>query len=112
MSLADKQCEPCRGGVPPLDRAAAEAKLADVPGWALTDDGTRICRRFKFDNFTESLDFVRWVGRTAEDAGHHPDIKFGWGYAEVVLFTHKIGGLHENDFIVAARVNRLFEEDE
>lgn len=112
MTLADKQCEPCRGGVAPLDRTAAEAMLQQVPGWSLSEDATKISRTFKFKNFAEALDFVRWVGRAAEDANHHPEIQFGWGHATVTFYTHKIGGLHESDFILAARVNRLFDEEE
>ena len=111
MSLADKTCEPCRGGVEPMDREKSEALLKEVPGWALSEDATRIGRTFKFENFVEAMDFVRWVGHAAESAGHHPDITLGWGYATVTFYTHKIGGLHENDFILAARINRLFEED-
>jgi 4a-hydroxytetrahydrobiopterin dehydratase len=95
-----------------MDRAAAEAKLAEVPGWVLSDDGTKLTRSFKFDNFAEALDFVRWVGRAAEDANHHPEISFGWGHAKVTFYTHKIGGLHENDFILAARVSRLYDDEE
>jgi 4a-hydroxytetrahydrobiopterin dehydratase len=112
MSLADKTCEPCRGGVTPLDRQKAEEMLSEVPGWVLSDDGSRISREFKVKNFVEATDFVRWVGHAAENAGHHPDISFGWGYAKVTFYTHKIGGLHENDFIMAARVNGIFEDYE
>ncbi len=111
MSLADKTCEPCQGGQPPMDRENAEQMLAEAPGWVLSEDASRISRMFKVKNFVEALDFVRWVGHEAENAGHHPDISFGWGYAEVIFYTHKIGGLHENDFIMAARINKIYEED-
>jgi len=110
MSLTAKQCVPCRGDVPPLNRAQAEAYLKEVPGWSLPDD-TRIQRRFKFKNFVEALAFVNRVGELAEREGHHPDIGFGWGYCEVTLYTHKIKGLHENDFIMAAKINALFGGD-
>jgi 4a-hydroxytetrahydrobiopterin dehydratase len=112
MSLADKTCEPCRGGVEPMDRDKSEALLKEVPGWELSDDATRISRDFKFENFVEAMDFVRWVGHASESAGHHPEITFGWGKARVTFYTHKIGGLHENDFIMAARTNRLYEEED
>ena len=110
MSLTAKQCVPCRGGVPPLDRAQAEAYLKEVPGWSLPDD-RRIQRRYMFKNFVEALAFVNRVGELAEREGHHPDILFGWGYCEVTLYTHKIKGLHENDFIMAAKINELYGGD-
>ena len=110
MSLTAKQCVPCRGGVPPLDRAQADAYLKEVPGWSLPDD-TRIQRRYTFKDFVEALAFVNRVGELAEREGHHPDILFGWGYCEVTLYTHKINGLHENDFIMAAKINELYGGD-
>ena len=102
--LATKTCVPCRGGVPPMARAEAEAYLREAPGWALQDAGTRIERTFK-----DALGLVNRIGALAEDEGHHPDINFGWGYVTVSLHTHKIKGLHENDFIMAAKINRLAE---
>jgi 4a-hydroxytetrahydrobiopterin dehydratase len=108
--LATKTCTPCRGGVPPLDRQQAEAYLEQADEWQLLDDGKRIERRFRFKNFREALAFVDRVGALAEAEAHHPDISFGWGYATVSLYTHKIKGLHENDFIMAAKINRLLEQ--
>lgn len=105
--LAQKSCTACRGGVPPLTREEAAAFMADAPGWSIEQDGTRIVRDFRFKNFAGALDFVNRVGRIAEEERHHPDIAFGWGYAKVTLYTHKIGGLHENDFIMAAKINEL-----
>jgi 4a-hydroxytetrahydrobiopterin dehydratase len=105
--LAAKTCVPCRGGVPPLDRNEAERYLEEAPGWTLQDNATRIERKLQFKNFEQALAFVDRVGALAEDEGHHPDITFGWGYATVSLHTHKIKGLHENDFIMAAKINRL-----
>jgi 4a-hydroxytetrahydrobiopterin dehydratase len=105
--LAGKTCVPCRGGVPPLLKAEAEGYLREAPGWTLMDDGRRIEREFKHKDFKAALAFVNEVGAIAEDEGHHPDITFGWGYARVSLHTHKIKGLHENDFIMAAKINRL-----
>ncbi len=110
MSLSMKQCVPCRGGVPPLDRDQAENYLQEVPGWNLVES-TRIQRRFKFKNFVEALAFVNRVAELAEREGHHPDIGFGWGYCDVTLYTHKIKGLHENDFIMAAKINALYGGD-
>jgi 4a-hydroxytetrahydrobiopterin dehydratase len=107
--LAGKTCVPCRGGVPPMPKAEAEGYLREAPGWTLIDDGKRIERAFKHKDFKAALAFVNQVGAIAEDEGHHPDITFGWGYAKVSLYTHKIKGLHENDFIMAAKINRLAE---
>jgi 4a-hydroxytetrahydrobiopterin dehydratase len=107
--LAGKTCTACRGGEPPLDRAEAERYLRETPGWALLDQGTRIERTFKLKNFREALALVNRIGELAEEEGHHPDITFGWGYVTVSLHTHKIKGLHENDFIMAAKINRLAE---
>ena len=105
MPLTDKTCVPCRGGVPPLTLAEAEGLRAEVPDWALTNEGTRIERDFTFDDFAAAIAFVNKVGLIAEAQGHHPDITFGWGYAHVVFFTHKIKCLHENDFVMAAKVD-------
>lgn len=108
MSLTEKSCVPCRGGVPPMEPKQAEEMLAQVPGWSLTHDATRLERRYTFKNFIAALNFVNQVGRIAEEEGHHPDITFGWGYATVEFYTHKIGGLHDNDFIMAAKSNALY----
>ena len=110
MSLSQKTCTPCRGGIPPLTSSEAEALLSQAPEWQLLENGTQIERRFQFKNFAAALAFVNRVGDLAEQEGHHPDITFGWGYASVLFYTHKIGGLHENDFIMAAKVNELYAE--
>ena len=86
----------------------AKQYLEQTQGWALLSEGTRIERTFKFANFKDALDFVDKVGAVAERR-HHPDIRFGWGYCTVELYTHKINGLHENDFIMAAKINALAE---
>ena len=107
MSLTQKTCVPCLGGIPPLTADEATGYMDQVPGWALSDSGDRINRRFAFDDFNAALGFVNKLGALAEQEGHHPDISFGWGYADIVFFTHKIQGLHENDFIMAAKSNAL-----
>ncbi len=112
MSLAKKSCIPCQGDIPPLSRDKAQAYLDQTPGWALDDNAVHISRTFKFKNFRQSQAFVNALGEAAEKEGHHPDITFGWGYATVVFFTHKIKGLHENDFIMAAKVNDLYARSE
>jgi 4a-hydroxytetrahydrobiopterin dehydratase len=107
MGLAAKTCTPCRGGVPPLDRAAAERLLAETPGWTLDATGPRIERTFDFSDFAGAIRLVNEIGELAEAEKHHPDICFGWGYCRIVLYTHRINGLHENDFILAAKINGL-----
>jgi 4a-hydroxytetrahydrobiopterin dehydratase len=105
--LAEKSCTPCRGGIPPLTAEEAERLRAQAPEWSLLDDATRIERRFRFGNFREAFAFVARAADLAEAEGHHPDISFGWGYATVSLRTKKIKGLHENDFIMAAKLDRI-----
>lgn len=107
MSLSEKKCVPCQGGMPAMSMPEAEAMLAEVPGWELIGGGSRIQRTFRFANFVQSQAFACQVGELAESEQHHPDISYGWGYCTVVFYTHKIGGLHENDFIMAAKVNAL-----
>jgi 4a-hydroxytetrahydrobiopterin dehydratase len=106
-ALAKKSCTPCRGGVPPLTLDEAEALRAQAPEWALRDAASRIERTFRFKNFREAFGFVERAAALAEAEGHHPDISFGWGYATVALRTKKIKGLHENDFIMAAKLDRI-----
>jgi 4a-hydroxytetrahydrobiopterin dehydratase len=105
-TLAEKSCTPCRGGIPPLTPEEAEAYRAQAPEWALRDEATRIERTYRFRNFSEAFSFVCRAARLAEAEAHHPDISFGWGYATVSLRTRKIKGLHENDFIMAVKLDR------
>src|SRR5262245_57130032 len=107
-TLADKSCTPCRGGIPPLGHEEATRLRAQASDWELRDDAHRIERTFRFRNFREALAFVQPVGELAEAEGHHPDVAFGWGYATVSLATKKIKGLHENDFIMAGKIDRIF----
>jgi 4a-hydroxytetrahydrobiopterin dehydratase len=111
-TLAEKTCTPCRGGIPPLPRDEAQRLQAQVPDWELKDDAHRIQRTFRFGNFREALGFVQGVGELAESEGHHPDISFGWGYVTVSLNTHKIKGLHVNDFIMAAKIDRIADNSD
>ncbi len=106
-ALAEKTCTPCRGGVPPLTPDEAEGYRVQAPDWSLVDGATRIERRFRFKDFREAFAFVARAAELAEAEGHHPDIGFGWGYATVSLRTKKIKGLHENDFIMAAKLDRI-----
>ena len=106
-TLTAKSCTPCKGGVPSLAPAEVERFRAQVPDWEVRDDARRIERRFCFADFGAALEFVGGAGELAEAEGHHPDVCFGWGYATVNLQTKKIKGLHENDFIMAAKIDRL-----
>jgi len=105
--LVEKTCTPCRGGVPPLTPVEAERLKEQAPDWTLLDEAHRIERGFRFRNFREALAFAQQVGELAEAEGHHPNICFAWGYATVSLQTKKIKGLHENDFIMAAKIDKL-----
>lgn len=105
--LSRKTCTPCQGGIPPLGPTEAKALLAATPGWSLLDEARRLEKRYTFGNFREALDFVVRLGELSEQQGHHPDIAFGWGWATVSWQTRKIKGLHENDFIMAARTDTL-----
>ena len=108
MSLADNQCVPCQGGVPPLETAKVQELLGQLDqGWGLNAEG-HIERMYEFKNFAEALDFVNKVGGTAEEEGHHPDLYLAWGKCKVEIWTHKIKGLTESDFYLAAKADRVF----
>ena len=110
-ALTAKNCTPCRGGIPPLTQDEASNYLAQTEGWNLLKDSTLIARDYTFGDFREAMDFVIKVGELAEQEGHHPDVSFGWGYATVSLQTKKIKGLHENDFIMAVKIDQFLEEN-
>lgn len=105
--LASKNCEPCKGGVSPMPGGDARQMLAQLNGWNLSDDGTTIRRRFEFKGFAKAVEMANLAAWLGNKQGHHPDIAFGWGYCEVVFTTHEAGGLTENDFICAARLDAL-----
>ncbi|MFY9680217.1 MAG: 4a-hydroxytetrahydrobiopterin dehydratase [Candidatus Sulfotelmatobacter sp.] len=104
--LADKKCVPCRGGVPPLKGKELKALQKIVPQWTVVNQH-HLTRVFTFPDFKQALDFVNRVGALAEEQGHHPDIQLAWGKAEITLWTHKVDGLTESDFIMAAKIDRL-----
>ena len=109
-NLKDKKCVPCEGGVIPFDISEIHKYQKKVDGWdVLKDikDKFFLNNRFNFNNFIESQEFINKVGEISEDEGHHPDISFGWGYAEIKITTHAIEGLSENDFILAAKIDQL-----
>ena len=105
-ALAGETCVACRPGATRLQPDEVEALLAGLPGWTPGEDGRVIYRRYAFPEFASAFGFVSTIAAIAEQQGHHPDIRFGWGYVEVDLQTHAIVGLHRNDFIVAARIER------
>lgn len=107
MMDASAHCIPCRKGDKGLEPEALQAALAALPDWQVVEDGKAIRRRFTFKNFAQALHFVNEVATIAEQEDHHPDIQFGWGYAEIAFTTHAIGGLHPNDIVMAHKVNAI-----
>jgi 4a-hydroxytetrahydrobiopterin dehydratase len=108
MSLADNTCVPCRGGVPPLGSQKIQDLLGQLEtGWTLNAQG-HIEKTYTFDNFADALAFTNRVGNVAELEGHHPDIYLAWGKCKVEIWTHKIQGLTESDFYLAAKADRAF----
>ncbi len=104
MSLAQKHCVPCRGGVPPLAGAELEKLRAQLPGWEVVD-GHHLSKTFTFPDFRQALEFVNRAGEIAEAEGHHPDLHLTWGRVDVTTWTHKVDGLTESDFILAAKID-------
>lgn len=104
--LASRECVPCRGGVPPLKGEEITRLNSQLEGWEAIDEH-HLRKEYKFEDFKETLAFVSRVGELAEQQWHHPDICFGWGKAEVTIWTHKIDGLTESDFILAAKIDAL-----
>lgn len=107
--LTQKSCVPCRGDMPPLTPEEVARLAPQAPGWAV-EENRRLRRTFRFKDFATALAFVNRVGTLAEEEGHHPDISFGWGVAEVTFTTHIIKGLSENDFIMAAKTDALAQD--
>jgi 4a-hydroxytetrahydrobiopterin dehydratase len=105
--LASKTCVPCRGGVAPLKGKELANLQKQVPQWQVVNEH-HLTRNFTFPDFRKALDFVNRVGELAEEQGHHPNILLTWGRAEVTTWTHKIDGLTESDFIMAAKIDKLY----
>ena len=104
--LASKTCVPCKGGVPPLKGEALQTLQRQVEGWNVVEE-QHLFKDFKFPDFRKALDFVNKVGEIAEEQGHHPIITFTWGKVEITIYTHKINGLTESDFILAAKIDTI-----
>lgn len=108
MDLTKKHCVPCEGGTPPLSNEKEDELMGQISDWTLVRDGTHeITRQFKFKNFKEAIKFVNKVADLTEEEGHHPDIKIAYNKVQLDLFTHAAHGLSENDFIMAAKLNKL-----
>ncbi len=107
MTLVDKKCAPCEGGVDPLTASEATTLLRETPEWKVSGDTKKISRSFSFKNFAQALAFANKVGAIAEEEGHHPDLRVEWGRVTVELSTHAIDGLSVNDFILAAKIDAI-----
>lgn len=108
-TLAEKECVPCKGGVAPLKGKALAGFAGQLQGWRVVEEH-HLEKEYKFKNFREALDFTNRVGELAEAQGHHPDIYLAWGKVKLTIWTHKIDGLTESDFVMAAKVDKLLEE--
>ena len=104
--LASRECVPCRGGVPPMRGAQIDDYAGQLEKWEVVNEH-HLRKIYQFKNFRETLDFVVRVGELAEEQGHHPDVCFGWGKADITIWTHKIDGLTESDFVLAAKIDKL-----
>lgn len=105
-TLASKTCVPCRGDVPALKGTPLHDLSLQLPNWNVMDEH-HLTRSFKFPDFQKALDFVNRVGAVAEEQGHHPDILLAWGRAEITIWTHRVDGLTESDFILAAKIDQI-----
>ena len=104
--LATKSCVPCKGGTPPLRGEALERLHREVPEWDVVNEH-HLAKTFRFPNFVTALDFTNRVGALAESERHHPDLHLAWGKVGVTIWTHKIDGLTESDFVLAAKIDEL-----
>ena len=110
MDLTQKKCVPCEGGTPPMSGSEEEKYMKETPDWKLDRQGDHsIGRRFEFENFVGAIEFVNQVAELAEEEGHHPDICINYNKVQMDLSTHAANGLTENDFILASKIDRLFE---
>jgi len=108
--LYKKKCIPCEGNIPAFDIKEIHKYLKKVDGWDVKENQDKsyfLKKNYKFKNFIESQNFVNEVGKIAETESHHPDIHFGWGYAQIIIFTHSIKGLAESDFILASKIDQI-----
>ena len=111
--LTKKKCLPCEGGLPPLNITEIHKYQKKVDGWYVKPNDKKnyfLEKNFKFKNFLQSQNFVNKVGEISEKENHHPDISFGWGYTKIIIMTHAIEGLSENDFILAAKIDQIIND--
>jgi len=111
MSLSEKHCVPCTGGVPPLRGRALDDLTGQVAGWEVVEQH-HLAKSFGFPDFRKALEFVNRVGAVAETEGHHPDLSLSWGRVGVAIWTHKVDGLTESDFILASKIDREYQGDQ
>jgi 4a-hydroxytetrahydrobiopterin dehydratase len=106
--LADKKCVPCEGGIPPFSKRQALGYLKKLKkGWKVEDEGIKLEKEFKFKNFVQAMGFANQVALIAQAEDHHPEIEISYSKVEIELWTHAVGGLTENDFILAAKIDQL-----
>ena len=108
--ISKKKCVPCEGKTVPFDISEIHKYQKKVDGWDIIKNKKNnffLEKNFKFKNFKDSQDFINIIGKISEEEGHHPDINFGWGYAKITITTHAIEGLSENDFILAAKIDKI-----
>lgn len=106
-ALSEKKCVPCQGGTQPLEKKEAEHYLQEVLSWELIDNGKKIQKMFEFKDFGQAMRFVNSVAEIAKSEDHHPDIFISYNKVKLTLFTHKIEGLHKNDFILASKIDKI-----
>ena len=111
-NLTKKKCGPCSKNTPKLSMDEIQNKLSEINDWELNDNKEMIFKKFKFKSFKNALHFTNLVGELAEEEGHHPDISLGWGYCLIMIHTHAIKGLSINDFILAAKIDEIIEQNQ
>ena len=111
-NLTKKKCGPCSKNTPKLSMDEIQNKLSEINDWNLNDNKEMIFKKFKFKSFKKALHFTNLVGELAEEEGHHPDISLGWGYCLIMIHTHAIKGLSINDFILAAKIDKIIQQNQ
>jgi len=107
VELANEKCVPCRVDIPPMKEPKAQKMLEQIEGWSILESSKKIQKELKFKDFLQAMEFVNKVAQIAQEQGHHPDISISYSKVALTLYTHKINGLHENDFILAAKIDKI-----
>tara|TARA_B100001123_G_C15225511_1_gene993004 strand:+ start:149 stop:481 length:333 start_codon:yes stop_codon:yes gene_type:complete len=105
--LINKKCTPCSGNTPKLSKKEIETIILKIDNWKINDNYEMIFKKFSFKNFKDAITFANVVGDLSEKEGHHPDISLGWGYCLIMIHTHAIKGLSDNDFILASKIDKI-----